>query len=130
MLEARSPAEIDTAFSVAARERPDALLVLADPMLASQRKRIADGDANPAPACRALPGLHRGGRIAQLRAEPHGRLPPAGRICGQDSQRGKPADLPVEEPTTYELVINLKTAKALGLTIPQSLVGRADELIQ
>src|SRR5262249_55713681 len=131
MLEARSPAEIDQAFSVAARERADAVLVLADPMMTSQRKRIVD-----------LTVRGRLPLVAYFRAftEAGGLLsygPNTTEIFRQLAfyadkifKGTKPADIPIEEPTKYELVINLKTAKILALTIPQSLAMRADELIQ
>jgi putative ABC transport system substrate-binding protein len=131
MLEARSPGEIDSAIAAAVRERSDAVLVLADPTLTSQRKRIVDV------ATRArLPvgGMFR--TFAEV-----GALVSYGPNVVEIAQQlavyadkilkgAKPADLPVEEPTKYDLVINLKTAKALGLTIPQSVLARADQIIE
>jgi len=131
MFEARSPSEIDQAFTVMARERPDAMLMLADPMLDNERKRVVDLAARTRiPTASGFRSFAEAGGLISYGAsliDSYRRLA----IYADKILKGaKPADLPVEEPTKYELVINLKTAKALGLTIPQSLVMRADELIQ
>jgi putative ABC transport system substrate-binding protein len=131
MLEARSPGEIDGAIATAVRDRSDALLVLADPTLTSQRKRIVDVATHS-----RLPvgGMFR--TFAEV-----GALLSYGPNVVEISRQlavyadkilkgAKPADLPVEQPTKYDLVINLKTAKALGLTIPQALLLRADQVIE
>jgi putative ABC transport system substrate-binding protein len=131
MLEARSPREIDDAFAVAGRERLDGLLVLADPMLTSQRKRIVDLAAR---ARLPVAGMFRtfaetgalisyGPDLVEINRQ-------LAVYAAKILNGAKPGDLPVEEPTRYELVINLKTAKALGLTIPPSLLLRADQLIE
>jgi putative tryptophan/tyrosine transport system substrate-binding protein len=130
MLEARSSREIDDAFAVAERERSHGLLVLADPMLTSQRKRIVELAAR---ARLPVAGMFR--TFAETRAlisygpdlvEINRQLAV---YAAKILNGAKPGDLPVEEPTRYELVINLKTAKALGLTIPPSLLLRADQVI-
>jgi putative ABC transport system substrate-binding protein len=131
ILEARAPTEFAGAFSAATKESAGALLVLGDPMFFGERTRIVDLAAKS-----RLPSMG----IQREYAEAGGLL--AYGIDQRDSFRraatyvdkilkgAKPADLPVEQPTKFELVINLKTAKALGLTLPQSVLGRADEVIQ
>ena len=131
ILEARVPTEFAGAFSAATKESAEALLVLGDPMFFGERTRIVELAAN-----RRLPLMG----IQAEYAEAGGLL--AYGIDHRDSFRraatyvdkilkgAKPGDLPVEQPTKFELVINMKTAKALGLTIPSSLLGRADEIIQ
>jgi putative ABC transport system substrate-binding protein len=131
ILEARAPTEVAGAFSTVTKESAGALLVLGDPMFFGERTRIVELAAKS-----RLPLMS----IQKEYAEAGGLL--AYGIDQRDSFRraatyvdkilkgAKPADLPVEQPTKFELVINLKTAKALGLTIPQSVLGRADEVIQ
>jgi putative ABC transport system substrate-binding protein len=130
-LEARDPGEIDRAFAAMTKERAGALLVLLDSMLLAQRGRIADLAAKS--RLPAVYGLRLHVEAGGLMSYAANQLAVAQRIVGYVDRilKGtKPADLPVEQPTKFDLVINLKTAKALGLTIPPALLQRADEVIQ
>jgi putative ABC transport system substrate-binding protein len=123
--------DYEGAFSTLVAERADALFVLSNPILNRDRKRIiALAARNRLPAIyewreSAEDGglLAYGAKIREL----HRRV---AAYVDKILKGAKPGDLPVEQPTTFELVINLKTAKALGLAIPPSLLGRADEVIQ
>ena len=123
--------DYERAFATMVAERADALFVLMSPILTRDRKQIIE---------RA--GKYRLPTIYQWREQVEvGGLMSYGGSFAEISRRvaafvdkilkgAKPADLPVEQPTKFELVINLKTAKALGLTIPPAVLARADEVIQ
>jgi putative ABC transport system substrate-binding protein len=125
------PDELDRAFSGISTERADAIIVLPSPMLFYERKRVVDLAAK-----HRLPSMYSAKEFVEF-----GGLMAYGASISDLVRRGaayvdkilkgaKPADLPVEQPTKFELVINLRTAKALGLKIPQSLLQRADGVIQ
>jgi putative ABC transport system substrate-binding protein len=127
----RSATEFDSAFSAISRERADAVLVLSTPIFIAGAKRLAELAITHKLPSMFGPRHHveAGGLMSYSpdRAELWRR----GAIYVDKILKGaKPADLPVEQPTKFELVINLKTAKALGLTIPPSLLQRADQVIQ
>jgi putative tryptophan/tyrosine transport system substrate-binding protein len=130
-VDARGPADIDRAFSDMTRGRAGALTVLTGTMLFHERRRLVDLAAkNRLPAMYPWrDGVDAGGLMAY-----GAHLPDLHRRAATHVDKilkgAKPGDLPVEQPTKFEFVINLKTAKALGLTIPQSILARADEIIR
>jgi len=130
-LEAHGPSEIDRAFAAMTRERAGALLVLLDPILAREREQIADLAAKGhLPAMYAL-RLHVDvGGLMAYGANIFDLYRRTAIYVDKILKGAKPGDLPVEQATKFELVINLKTAKALGLTIPPSLLQRADQVIE
>lgn len=130
VVEARAPHELDDAFAAIARRGARALIVLPDPMFLSQRSRIAElaVRAQLAAAFNWRDYAEAGGLLSygpnlldQIRR--------SASMIDKILRGAKPADLPVEQPTKFELVINMKTAKALGLTIPPSVLVRADQII-
>ena len=130
-LEARAPQEIDSAFAAMTRERADALVVLGDAILYNQRKQIAELAAKSRlPSASALREYAEAGGLIAYGTDSLDLERRSTAFVEKILKGAKPADLPVEQPTKFELVINLKTAKALGLTIPQSILVRADEVIQ
>jgi putative ABC transport system substrate-binding protein len=131
LLDAHGPDEFERVFAAIAKEKMGALFVFGDPMFTVHRARLADLAIE-----KRLPTVYTN--------RPH--IEAGGLMCYGPSfsdlwrraatyvdkilKGAKPAELPVEQPTKYELVINLKTAKALGLTVPPSLLARADEVIE
>ncbi len=131
LLEARGPNEFDGAFAAMAKERVGALLVVADSMLIAHRKRLADlAVRSRLPAAYGDRETVEAGGLMSYGPNFADMYRRAATYVDKILKGAKPADLPVEQPTKFELVINLKTAKALGLTIPQSLLLRADEVIE
>jgi putative ABC transport system substrate-binding protein len=127
----RTPSELEGAFATMTKSRAGAFLILGGPMTFASRQQIADLAVQ-----HRLPGIHLFREYAEA-----GLLLTFGPSRKATNQRAatyidkilkgaRPADLPVEEPSTFELIINLKTAKALGLTIPKAVLLRADEVLQ
>jgi ABC-type uncharacterized transport system substrate-binding protein len=131
LVEARGPADIDRAFSDMTRARAGALTVWSTPMFSSERRRLADLAAkNRLPAVYPQRDYVDAGGLMSDGPNFPDMFRRAATYVDKILKGAKPGDLPVEQPTKFELVINLKTAKALGLTIPPSLLARADEVIQ
>jgi putative ABC transport system substrate-binding protein len=129
--EVRRSADFDEAFAAIRRERPDALVILLDPLTVNMRAAIVEFAAKErVPAMYPSRVFVDSGGLMSYGADLTDLFRRAPRYVDRILRGAKPADLPVEQATKFELVINLKTAKALGLTIPPSLLGRADEIIQ
>jgi putative tryptophan/tyrosine transport system substrate-binding protein len=130
-VEARGPEDFDRAFSDMTRARAGALTVLVSPMFFGERRRLVDLAAkNRLPAVYPWREFVDAGGLMAYGADLADLFRRAATYVDKILKGAKPAELPVEQPTKYELVINLKTARTLGLTIPPSLLRRAGQIIE
>jgi len=130
-LTASTASEIDAAFASLVQQRDGALLVTADPFFNIRRAQLAALSIR-----HAIPTIfdnrtfaEAGGLISYGR-KTEGAWRPVGLYVGRILAGAKPGDLPVQQPTKFELVVNLTTAKAIGLVVPQSIIARADQVIE
>jgi putative ABC transport system substrate-binding protein len=131
VLKVRSDGELDRAFTAIARERRTGIIILGSTTLFAYRARIAQfAVTHRLPTSAWARELAEAGCLMSYGPNLHDVSRRAAYFVDKILKGAKPGDLPVEQPTKFELVINLKTAKALSLTIPPSLLGRADEVIQ
>ena len=127
----QSPDDFDPLFGAMTRDRPESLLVLADTVTMANRQRTIEFAArNRVPAIYEIRAFVEDGGLMSYGIDMSDHYRRAAFYVDKILKGAKPADLPVEQPTKFELVINLKTAKALGLTIPPSLLLRADQVIE
>lgn len=131
VIETRTAAELDRAFSYMASERAKALAVLGTPMFFIERQRVVNLAAtNRLPAIYSSRAFVDAGGLMAYGASLDDLLRRSAGYVDKLLRGAKPGDLPVEQPTKFEFVVNVKTAKSLGIAIPQSVLGRADELIE
>jgi ABC-type uncharacterized transport system substrate-binding protein len=129
--ELRAPADFDSAFAALSQDLPDALLTFVDPFTLRYRQRIVEFAAT-----KHLPAIYEdrafveAGGLVSYGPSVEDNCRRAATYVDKILKGAKPGDLPVEQPTKFELIVNLKTAKALGLEIPPSLLTSADELIE
>jgi putative ABC transport system substrate-binding protein len=129
----RGPNDIETAFRAARSGRADAVLTLSSAVLFSHRTQVIDlaGKSRlPVMYFNSSPGFTAGGGLMSYGASITDMDRRAATFVDKILKGAKPADLPIEQPTKFEFIINLKAAKQIGLTIPPSVLARADEVIQ
>src|SRR6516165_10563936 len=131
LMEASDVRSLDAAFLTLSRTRPDAVLVVADPFLAGERVRIADEMIkNKLPSIYSYHEHVRAGGLMTYTTNYYDVFRRQGLFIDKIFKGAKPGDLPVQQPTKFDLMLNLKTAKALDLAIPPSLLALADEVIE
>src|SRR5258708_35445886 len=130
-VEARGPDALEQAFAILERERAQAFVMQGDSVLFNYRGQIAEmALRNRLPAASIQRELAEAGFLLTYGADIPDLYRRSAAFVDKIFKGAKPADLPVEQPTKFELVVNLKTAKALGLTVPPTMLARADEVIE
>jgi putative tryptophan/tyrosine transport system substrate-binding protein len=131
VLTAHTEADLEAAFDIMVQQHADALIVIADPFFIARREQVVALAAGHAiPAIYPLRMFSECGGLMSYGAAVGSLYQRIGTYVGRILMGAKPVDLPIEQNTKYDLVINLKTAKALSLTVPPSLLARADEVIE
>ena len=130
-LEVRAPNDFDSAFAAMSRARPDAVFLVADSLTVLNRRQLVDYAAtHRIPAMYEYSIIVRDGGLMSYGSTQEDGFRIAAGYVDRILKGAKPSELPVQQPTRYYLAVNLKTAASLGVTIPASILLRADEVVQ